>query len=60
MASYDINDNATRFATAALVQRFEAIYGVGPKPRIASAPGRANIVGEHVDYQGGAALPFAL
>ena len=59
-ALYDINDNTTRFATDALVQRFEAIYGVGPKPRIATAPGRANVVGEHVDYQGGVALPFAL
>jgi galactokinase len=59
-ALYDINDNATRFSTAALVQRFEAIYGVGPKPRIATAPGRANVIGEHVDYQGGVALPFAL
>ena len=60
MALYDINDDTTRFATEALVQRFETIYGVGPRPQIASAPGRANIVGEHVDYQGGVALPFAL
>ena len=51
-ALYDINDNSTRFSEDALVQRFEAIYGVGPKPRIACAPGRANVVGEHVDYQG--------
>ena len=59
-ALYDINDNTTRFSDDALTQRFEAIYGVGPKPRIATAPGRANVIGEHVDYQGGVALPFAL
>ena len=59
-ALYDINDDSTRFSEDALTQRFEAIYGVGPKPRIASAPGRANVIGEHVDYQGGVALPFAL
>ena len=28
-ALYDINDNATRFSEDALVQRFEAIYGIG-------------------------------
>lgn len=60
MARYDINDDATRFSEDALTQRFEMIYGVGKNPQIAEAPGRANVIGEHVDYEGGVALPFAL
>ena len=49
-ALYDINDDTTRFSDDALTQCFETIYGVGPRPQIAAAPGRANVIGEHVDY----------
>ena len=58
MVRYDINDDATRFSEDALTQRFEMIYGVGKTPQIAEAPGRANVIDEHVDYEGGVALPF--
>ncbi|MBT0567065.1 galactokinase [Williamsia sp. CHRR-6] len=42
-------------ATEAFVQAF------GYRPTgVWSAPGRANLIGEHIDYAGGTVLPFAL
>lgn len=41
--------------TAAFVERF----GSAPAG-VWSAPGRVNLIGEHVDYQGGLSLPIAL
>lgn len=38
---------------------FRARYGVAPAA-VASAPGRVNLIGEHVDYYGGLVLPVAL
>lgn len=38
---------------------FERTYG-HPPAGVWSAPGRVNIIGEHVDYNGGAVLPIAL
>jgi galactokinase len=40
-------------------QRFEAKYGVAPK-WIVAAPGRVNLIGEHIDYSDGFVLPMAL
>jgi len=38
---------------------FEATYGYAPA-RVESAPGRVNLIGEHIDYNGGWVLPMAL
>jgi galactokinase len=35
-------------------QRFDA------EPRVFSAPGRVNLIGEHTDYNEGYVLPFAI
>ena len=37
---------------------FRSTYGVEPGA-VASAPGRVNLIGEHVDYHGGHVLPMA-
>jgi galactokinase len=44
---------------AEAAKEFDARYG-GPPAVIASAPGRVNIIGEHVDYNDGLVLPFAI
>jgi len=38
---------------------FHRTYGIPPAV-IASAPGRVNLIGEHLDYNGGPVLPFAI
>lgn len=38
---------------------FEASYGHAPS-HVGSAPGRVNLIGEHIDYNGGLVLPMAL
>ena len=40
------------------VALFRSRYGVSPSA-VASAPGRVNLIGEHVDYHGGHVLPMA-
>jgi galactokinase len=44
---------------ARLTDRFAALYGA-PPAGIWSAPGRANLIGEHTDYNNGYVLPFAI
>lgn len=41
-----------------LAARFEQSFGI--KPRLFKAPGRINIIGEHVDYCGGWVMPAAI
>lgn len=44
---------------AAAQHLFQATYNYQPQG-VWAAPGRANLIGEHVDYAGGICLPFAL
>src|ERR1043165_355339 len=43
-----------------LLTQFEWRFGEGPRPRVALAPGRVNLIGEHTDYNGGLVLPMAI
>ncbi|MGB7925764.1 MAG: galactokinase [Pyrinomonadaceae bacterium] len=43
---------------SALRSRFENLYGT--EPRLFSAPGRVNLIGEHTDYNDGFVLPMAI
>ncbi|MEP6688381.1 MAG: galactokinase [Gemmatimonadales bacterium] len=42
-----------------VVSLFARSYGCAPAV-VSSAPGRVNLIGEHLDYNGGPALPFAI
>ena len=41
-------------------QAFEQAFGGGVRPRVAAAPGRINLIGEHTDYNDGFVLPMAI
>lgn len=43
---------------AALINQFKQSYG--STPRVFSAPGRVNLIGEHTDYNEGFVLPMAI
>ena len=42
-----------------LLRRFRDVFGADAQ-RLARAPGRVNLIGEHTDYNGGFVLPIAL
>jgi len=44
---------------ASFARSFEELYGRKPEV-IAEAPGRVNLIGEHIDYSEGFVLPFAI
>ena len=43
-----------------LKKEFARIYGEGGSPKVFFAPGRINLIGEHIDYNGGFVFPAAL
>ena len=43
-----------------LISSFYEAFGPGTEPRVFFAGGRVNLIGEHVDYNGGHVLPCAL
>jgi N-acetylgalactosamine kinase len=53
------NLRATTLRYKNLCARFRALYQQEPD-FIVRAPGRANIIGEHIDYMGYSVMPFAL
>lgn len=54
MNTQAINDNAVK-----IVAESVRIFGVKPDV-VAQAPGRVNLIGEHIDYSDGFVLPFAI
>src|SRR3954463_14976482 len=46
-------------AAARVAEQFTKRYGTTPK-WIAAAPGRVNLIGEHIDYNDGFVLPMAI
>jgi N-acetylgalactosamine kinase len=53
------SDNIHKDRYDSFINRFESIYYKKPK-YIARAPGRVNLIGEHIDYAGFAVLPMAI
>ncbi len=43
-----------------VTSRFEEIYAGGVPSGVCQAPGRVNLIGEHIDYSGLAVLPMAI
>ncbi|MFM7021961.1 MAG: galactokinase family protein, partial [Flavobacteriales bacterium] len=43
-----------------LQKTFASTFGEGDEARIFFSPGRINLIGEHIDYNGGKVLPAAL
>lgn len=52
-AKYEINPEKLR-------QEFFELYGSGEAPRVFASPARINIIGEHIDYNGGKVFPAAI
>lgn len=60
MSGPDWYAQADRAATAATARDLFAQHLDGEPDGVWSAPGRVNVIGEHVDYADGLVLPFAL
>jgi galactokinase len=47
-------------STAAIRRQFHELFGEGGRLHVVRAPGRANIIGEHTDYNDGFVFPMAI
>ncbi|KAF1327968.1 Galactokinase, partial [Globisporangium splendens] len=56
---WSLEDGTQRERAQQLVHNFEAVFHHRPTA-IARAPGRVNLMGEHIDYEGYAVLPMAI
>src|SRR5690625_4316859 len=43
-----------------LIKKYQEIFSTTMVPRIFFAPGRINLIGEHIDYNGGLVLPASI
>lgn len=43
-----------------MISPFQELFGETHAPRVASAPGRVNLIGDHTDYNDGWVLPMAI
>jgi galactokinase len=50
----------TRIRRHHLRSRFRDLFDTSAEPRIAAAPGRVNLIGEHTDYNDGWVFPMAI
>ena len=55
-----MENNSTLFNSAEFLASFEKIYGSKDGVRLFSSPARINIIGEHIDYNGGKVFPAAI
>lgn len=46
--------------TTELINQFQTLFHTKEKPQIFFAPGRINLIGEHIDYNGGHVLPASI
>ena len=53
-----LHDLSDHMKSAELAQYFEGLFG--SRPRVFSAPGRVNLLGEHTDYNDGFVMPCAI
>jgi|SRR5690554_4134215 len=45
---------------SSLIPKFEEVFGMLTNYEVYFAPGRVNLMGDHIDYNGGCVLPFAI
>jgi galactokinase len=60
MRGADLQQGRLAEALARHASAFESLFGEGGRPRLFFAPGRVNLMGAHLDYNGGPVIPTAI
>src|SRR5215207_4556194 len=60
MSGADEQQTGLAKALAGHALAFESVFGGGGRPRVFFAPGRVNLMGAHLDYNGGPVMPTAI